>query len=152
MRKKTALSVMQRGTLGIPIGITIGTVISILVSFIWGQGSYSPCEPELVRTMGNEINAVILQTILCGLLGAAFGASSVIWGIDHWSLTKQTGIYFLIVTAAMFPMAYFMYWMEHSVKGFLSYAGIFVGLFILIWVFQYLIARNAVAKMNAKLN
>lgn len=151
MAENRMLSAFAWGALGIPVGITIGTVISILVSLVWGQGCYSPCEPELVRAMGNEINAVILQTVLCGLLGAAFGAGSVIWRMENWSLIKQTGIYFLIAAAAMLPMAYFLYWMEHSVRGFFSYTGIFVGLFVLIWLIEYAVGRRVVAKMNAKL-
>ncbi len=51
--------------------------------------------------MGNEINAVIVQTILYGILGVGFAASSVIWEIDSWSIVKQTGIYFSIISVIM---------------------------------------------------
>lgn len=152
MTEKMVISCLLRGALGIPVGIAIGNIISIVVSLIWAQGYYSPCEPELVHTMGNEINAVILQTVLCGLLGAAFGMSSMIWQIENWGVIKQTGIYFLITAAAMMPMAYFMYWMEHSIKGFLSYVAVFIIIFIVIWLAEYLIGRYLVAKMNSKLN
>lgn len=149
---RIALSGVLRGALGVPVGITIGTILSIIISFTWGQGYYTPCTPELVDTMGNEINAVILQTILCGLLGAAFGAGSVIWSLDRWSLTKQTGAYFLITAAVMLPIAYFLYWMEHSLKGLLSYGAIFAAIFIAIWVVEYAVGRCVVAKLNKKLN
>lgn len=62
----------------IRISITMGYLITILISLGWGNGYYSPCVPELISIMGNEINAVILQTILCGILGVGFAASSVI--------------------------------------------------------------------------
>ena len=32
-----------------------------------GDGSFYPVTPELIDTMKNELNAVILQTILCGI-------------------------------------------------------------------------------------
>lgn len=148
MKKK----VLFRTVLGFPIGIAIGYVITILISLVWGQGYYSPCVPELIRIMGNEIHAVILQTVLCGLLGVAFAASSVIWEMENWSLVKQTGIYFLIISVVMMPVAYFTHWMEHSVRGFLIYFGIFAAIFIAIWLIQYAIGKHTVRKMNSKLD
>lgn len=90
MKKK----VMLRLAMGFPIGITIGQTISIIISLIWAQGYYTPFVPELATAAGSEINAVILQTILCGVLGMGFSASSAIWEIEHWGISKQTGIIF----------------------------------------------------------
>ncbi len=140
-----------RGLLGFPLGIAIGYIITIIISFSSGQGYYYPCAPALVKEMGNEINAVILQTVLSGLLGASFAASSIIWEIDNWSIAKQTGIYFLITAFVMMPIAYFTNWMEHSLIGFVSYFGIFVVIFIFVWLIQYIILKNKIKKMNDKL-
>lgn len=148
MKKK----ILLRGILGLPIGIAIGYVITILTSLVWGQGYYSPCIPELIDMTGSEINAVLLQTALCGLLGISFGASSVIWDIENWSIIKQTGIYFLITAVVMMPVAYLLYWMEHSIKGFLGYLGIFAAIFIVIWLVLYLNGKHSVKKMNSRLN
>lgn len=147
MKKKAFL----RGLLGFPLGISIGYIITIFISLALAQGYYSPCVPVLVETMGNEINAVILQTILSGLLGSAFAACSVIWEMDNWSIAKQTGIYFIITALVMMPIAYFTNWMEHSVLGFLSYLGIFVLIFIIVWVAQYLAWKIKIKKINLKL-
>ena len=123
---------ITRSLLGFPIGIAIGYFITILGSLAWANGDYSPCAPELTAAMGNEINAVILQTILCGILGVGFAASSVIWEMDSWSIVKQTGIYFSIISVIMLPIAYFAYWMEHSIIGFLIYIGIFTLIFVVM--------------------
>ena len=142
---------MLRGALGFPLGIAIGYIITIFISLGWANGYYVSCAPELIAAMGNEINAVIFQTLLCGLLGVGFAASSVIWEIEHWSLVKQTGIYFAIISVLMMLIAYFSYWMEHSVIGILSYFGIFVLIFILIWTTQVVIGKYTVKKMNSNL-
>ncbi|MCI8410246.1 MAG: DUF3021 domain-containing protein [Lachnospiraceae bacterium] len=147
MKKKIIL----RGTIGIPTGITIGYLITIFSSLVLGKGYYSPCVPELVSKMGNEINAVILQTILCALIGVVFGSGSVVWEMEHWSIAKQTGIYFLISSFVMMPTAWFLRWMEHTVTSFLSYLGIYVMIFILIWLTQYLSNMHDVKKINEKL-
>ena len=147
MKKQAVL----RGMLGFPIGIAIGYILSIVFSLGWGDGGYYPCVPALEEAMGSQINAVLVQTLLSGLLGIAFSASSVIWEIDHWSIAKQTGIYFLITSLVMMPTAYINNWMEHSVAGFISYFGIFAGIFIAIWAAQYFRWKRKVDKMNEKL-
>lgn len=147
MKKKIFL----RSISGFPLGLAIGYLITIIISLIWANGYYSPCIPELIVMMGSEINAVLLQAFLCGILGMGFAASSVIWEIEDWGIVKQTGIYFLIVSIIMMPIAYVTYWMEHSLKGFISYFGIFVFVFAIVWVVQYARDRHNVQKMNEAL-
>lgn len=144
--------IILRGILGIPVGITIGYLIAIVISFIWAEGYYAPCAPDLVEAMGNEINGVILQTLLSGLLGAGFAAGSVIWEIESWSIVKQTAVYFGIVSVIMMPTAYCLYWMEHSIRGFISYFGIFALIFAVIWAIEFVIGRCMVKRMNAGLS
>lgn len=147
MKKKAFL----RGLLGFPLGVAIGYAITIAISLILADGYYSPCAPELISVTGSEIHAVLLQAVLCGILGAGFAACSVIWEMEAWGLVKQTGIYFLIVSVIMLPVAYVNYWMEHSVKGFLSYFGIFAVIFAVIWIVQYAVNKRRVGKMNENL-
>ena len=144
MKKK----MIQRGLLGFPLGIAIGFVITVIISMCIGDGSFYPVTPELIDTMKNELNAVILQTILCGILGTGFAMASVIWEIDSWSLAKQSGAYFAIACVIMFPISYFANWMPHSTAGILSYVGIFVAIFLAAWVTQYSVWKRKIKKMN----
>lgn len=148
MKKKIVL----RSILGFPIGIFIGYLITIFISLGYADGYYLPCVPELISAVGNEINAVILQALLCGIVGTGFAASSLIWEIEKWSIVKQTGIYFIIISVIMLPIAYFAYWMEHSIVGVFSYFGIFALIFAFIWVVQFTIGRHNVKKMNENLH
>lgn len=150
MKKKVFL----RGLLGFPIGLAIGYMITIAISLILADGTdgdYFPCVPELISVTGSEIGAVLLQAVLSGILGAGFGACSVIWEIETWGLVKQTGIYFLIVSVIMLPVAYVNYWMEHSLKGFFRYFGIFAAVFAGVWIVQYTVNKRRVGKMNVTL-
>ena len=144
MKKK----LICRGLLGVPIGIAIGYVITIIISAIWAGGYYAAVTPELMQTMGNEINAVILQTVLCGIMGSGFAMASVIWDIDSWSLAKQSGIYFAIACVVMFPIAYVTNWMKHSIGGVLIYVGIFAAIFVLVWTIQYFAWKRKIKKVN----
>lgn len=147
MKKKA----FQRALLGFPLGVFIGYTITILISFFIADGYYSPCVPVLVDEFGSEIGAVVFQTVLCGLLGASFAAAPLIWEKENWSMAKQTGIYFFIIAIIMFPIAYFTHWMEHSVFGFLLYAGVFAAVFVFMWVVQYCIWKNKIKGINKKI-
>lgn len=144
MKKKVIL----RGLIGVPVGIAIGFIIVVGVSIGIGDGAYHPAMPELIEAMGNELNAVILQAVLTGVIGAGFAMASVVWEMDSWSLAKQTGIYFAISSAVFLPIAYAANWMQHSVGGVLTYVAIFIGIFIVIWVSQYFVWKSRVKKMN----
>lgn len=144
MKKK----LIARGLLGFPIGIAIGFVITIIISACVGDGCFYPVTPELLDTAGSELSAVIVQTALCGVMGTGFAMASLIWEIDSWSLAKQSGIYFAIACMVMLPIAYAANWMEHSVIGFLSYAGIFIVIFLLVWLIQYLAWKGKINKLN----
>lgn len=145
MKKK----IIMRGLLGLPTGIAIGFVITLIISACIGDGSFYPVTPELIDTMGNELNAVILQTVLCAVMGVGFAAASVIWELDSWSLAKQSGIYFMIISVIMLPIAYVTNWMKHTALGVLSYVAIFVAIFIIVWLSQYLLWKRKIKKMNA---
>lgn len=144
--------ILLRGGIGIPIGITISYLFTIVGSLCWGTGAYSPCVPELTAAVGSEIYAVLLQMVLSAVLGFVCAAASVVWDIERWGIAVQTGVYFLILSVIMLPIAYVLRWMEHSVSGCLIYLGIFVALFVLIWLFSYLIGKYNVKKMNSRLN
>ena len=123
-------------------------IITLIISACIADGTFYSVTPELAERMGNELNAVILQTVLCGVLGAGFAAASVIWELDSWSLAKQSGMYFLVIGVILLPIAYVTNWMQHTVAGFLSYIGIFVGIFVAVWLSQYLCWKQRIKKIN----
>jgi len=144
MKKK----MMKRMWIGLPVGIAMGYIITLIISACIGDGAFYPVAPEFAEKMGNELNAVILQTVLCGVIGVGFAAASVIWELDSWSLAKQSGAYFLVIGIILLPIAYVANWMQHSVVGFLSYIGIFAGIFFAVWLSQYLCWKKRIEKMN----
>ncbi len=144
--------ILLRGLLGIPVGISVSFITSIIISIIIADGHYYPCVPQLIEIMGSEIGAVVFQTILTIILGVSFAISSVIWEMDNWSIAKQTGIYFVITSAILLPISYFNNWMEQSLTGALSYFGIFVVLFILVWLSRYFIMRRKINEIRKRLN
>ncbi len=140
-----------RALVGAPIGLAISTVITILISLSKGDGKYYAVVPELIADLGSEIGAVTIQALCSMLYGAAFAGASVIWDSD-WNLTKMTVVHFLICSAATFPIAYLMRWMEHSTGGVLKYFGLFVAIYVVIWISQYMKIKKNVSALNKKVN
>ena len=98
--------------------------------------------------MGNELNAVILQTVLCAIMGAGFAAAFVIWELDSEPCKAERHI-LLTISIIMLPVAYFANWMKHSLAGVLSYVGIFTAIFVVVWISQYLLWKRNIKRMNA---
>jgi len=146
--KKIAL---QRGLLGMPLGIAIGYTITIIMSLAFGDGSYQAVMPQVAEQVGSEMSAIVVQALLMALVGGTSAASSAIWEVDHWSIVKQTGIYFFLLAISLLPISYLMHWMERSLTGFLIYFGGFVVIFIIMWLSQYLIWKSKIKKVNEKL-
>lgn len=151
MMKNMKKEILKRLFLGIPFGIAIGCGITLFISAGVGDGEYYPCVPALITSVGTPLQAVVLQTVLCGALGAVSCAGSVIFSLDGWSILKQSGVYFLILSAAMMPTAYVLYWMEHSLSGAVGYFAVFVLVFLFVWLSQYIGWKVKLKKMNEKL-
>ena len=145
-------TIIVRGAIGFPLGVFVSTFITLCISLGIGDGTFYAVVPSLIETMGTELNAYLLQFILSGLLGVAFAAGSIIFEHDNWSLTKQTTLHFCLVTIAMFPVAYYSHWMEHSFIGFSLYFLIFVIIYLMFWVIQYLFWKREINRLNHSLN
>ncbi len=144
-------NILQRASLGFPLGVFIGYTITIVISFYVGHGSYSPVVPSLAQAMGSELNAVVLQYVLSGILGAGFSASSLAWEIEEWSIARRTIVHFVVSSVFMFPVAYFNRWMEPTLGGVLGYVLVFVGIYAIIWLVQYIFWMRKVREINQRL-
>ena len=135
------------------MGVCIGYLITIVLSlFFLPGGGYICAAPALISSCGSEAGAVLLQFVLCGILGAACAAGSVIWENDNWSILTQSILHFLLTSLTIFPIAYVSHWMERTPQGLLLYFGIFMTVYLCIWLMQYLIWRRRVKQINKKID
>ena len=144
--------IISRVLYSFPIGISCSVGISLFLSLLFGEGKYYPFAASLVFFTGSEVKAMLLQTMLSGILGGVFGGMSFIWEIERWSILKQTAVYFLSVSIPMMGISYLLYWMEHSLNGFLLYFLIFVMVFFVVWLFNFAIYWFKVRRINEELD
>lgn len=150
MNKELWKKAWKRVPLGMIIGLTISTVITILNS-LGGDGQYQAVVPALIEDCGSEINAVVAQALCSLLYGGIIGAASVIWETD-WSLTKMTVVHLLVISLTMLPIAYLMRWMNRTVRGVLLYVIFFLVLYAIIWIISYRRTQRQLREINKKLN
>jgi len=142
---------LQRSLLGIPLGITMGLMILIIISLVSGHGEFVAVVPEMAAEFNTELGAVTFNMMLNAILGASFAGASVIWEIEEWSIAKQTITHFIISSGTMIPVAWFGHWVERSMTGLIIYFGIFVVIFAFIWITMYFVLKNRINKINQKL-
>lgn len=139
---------ISRALIGIPIGIAIGYIMTIIASAIAGDGFHHAVMPELTVIFGGELNAVLVQLLVFILYGIVFGGSSVIWEIDNWSVLKQTLVHMVIVSVVFFPLSWFMMWIPRSFAGIAMYVAIFLVIYAAIWFSTWLLIRHSLSKIN----
>lgn len=142
---------IKRALLGFPLGIAMGHVISIIASFIFANGYYGAVHPDLIITFGNEINAVIIQTFLYGVIGFVYAGISVVWENDCWGLGKQTITVLSVYLITMIPIACVLKWIQPIFGEIMLFISFYVVIFLVIWIGFYLYNKKSVSKMNEKL-
>ena len=96
MKKKVIL----RSLIGAPIGLSISFIITLIISVIINKGEYYPVMPKLTALCGNELNAVVIQTV-CSLIYGAMPHN--FWGIAGY-IAIFFFIYFFIWFSQYFAM------------------------------------------------
>ncbi len=139
---------IKRALLGFPLGISIGYVMSVVFSAIFAGGNYGAVHPELVELYGSEINAVIIQAVLWGIIGFVFSGFSVVWELETWSYAIQTIVVFVSYIVTMTPIALFLRWINPSLSSISLFVVIFVAIFFSIWMLIHLKTKSDIKALN----
>ena len=137
---------------GLAFGIALGQLISIVISVVKGDGMFYAVVPELMSDWVTELNAVIVQAVLLGVLGTVLGAASVVWEFDSWSLTKQTVTHFCLFAVTFTVIAYVLYWIPRSVGGVIASTVVFIAIYAAIWCGSYFPYKRKVKQINDELH
>ncbi|HHX70117.1 MAG TPA: DUF3021 domain-containing protein [Gallicola sp.] len=145
MKRKLIIRII----LGFIVGAIIGNLITLLVNLGYGEKA-SIVSPHQVEAIG-KLWAIILQTILSGLLGVTGVGGIYFYDIESWSLLKSTiahSLSILIGFIVVFPV---LKWVPFTFWSCLIIAIIVSVVYALIWLIMYLIWKKEVEKMNEDL-
>lgn len=133
---------LKRALLGVPLGIAIGTTITLIIAVIMKGDMGSAHDSLAYYTRGYFISA---------LIGAVFGAASVIWDVEEWSLLRQTITYFILTIVTHLSCALAARWIPFELFAILMYIGIYIVLFAIIFVIVYSVQKKRVEQVNKAL-
>lgn len=147
MKKK----VVKAAVYGAWVGIAMSTLIPVFISLCIGDGTYYPVVPHLIPLCGSEWNAVLFQLLGCAVMGIGMAAGGCIFAVERWSLLKQTLLHFAVMSISLLPLSYLLQWMPRDVLGIVLYFGIFLAIYVLIWICKYFAMRKTIRRINDKI-
>lgn len=132
---------MKKYILSASLGVSIGTIISIITSSIFGQGTYLPLNP--LSTMGayyvehfNQPTVMLICVLTWASIGILFQLADKIFEQD-WSLLRMTATHFFITALGFTPLSILAGWFPLNLGSLLLFWLIFVLLYALLFFQNY---------------
>lgn len=139
---------LGRGAVSYCVSVTIHIVIQ-LISVYCGSATIST--PDFIARAGGEPAAALLQPLLIGLIGFAFGAGSVLFEIERWSFLKQGAAHFT-VTAAVWIIVELICFSPITPPVVLSFSVSTAISYAVTWGIRYFVWREQVRQLNKQIH
>ena len=90
----------------------------------------------------------LAQILLGGIPGALAMGSSVVYGIEKWSILRATATHFIITMGALLFGGYVLQWFGSDRTPLLIMMAISLVCYAVIWLVFYLSYRKTIQQMN----
>lgn len=147
---------VSRGVVSFALCVTVNILVLMIKTMstvkMTGDAQAMPeLVPEYAAFFDNPFMALMVQTLLCGLIGFAFGCCSVIMEIAKWSMVRQAVVHFLLTACVWVPVSIFCWGLGRYLISFISVFLSMVFTYTVVWTCQIIICRREVARINAQL-
>ncbi|HEL2145685.1 TPA: DUF3021 domain-containing protein [Streptococcus suis] len=146
---------MKKYILSASLGIAIGTIISIITSAVFGQGTYLPLNP--FSTMGayylsnfNQVTVMLICVVIWAAIGLLFQLADTIFEQD-WSLLRMTATHFGITTLGFTPLGILAGWFPVKLGALLFFWFLFVLIYALLFFLNYRKMERHIKDINGRL-
>ncbi|MBT9134348.1 MAG: hypothetical protein DDT39_01560 [Firmicutes bacterium] len=130
-----------QGLLGAPIGVFISTTIVYLSLLTIG--------PRALEALAANF---ALQYWAGIAIGFVFGAMSVVFDIDEWTLTRQSVVHFAVTVAVFLSVSSIAGWIPPAETGaLLLYVITCIIIYCGIWYAHYAYWKGKISEVNAQL-
>ena len=116
---------MKKYILSASLGVSIGTIISIITSSIFGQGTYLPLNP--LSTMGayylahfTQTTVMLICVVVWASIGLLFQLADKIYQQD-WSLLHMTTTHFFITALGLTSLGILAGWFPLNLGSLLFF-------------------------------
>ena len=146
---------MKKYILSASLGVSIGTIISIITSSIFGQGAYLPLNS--FSTMGayyvehfNQPTVMLICVLTWASIGILFQLADKIFEQD-WSLLRMTATHFCITALGLTPLGVLAGWFPLNLGSLLFFWLIFVLVYALLFFLNYRKMDRYIKDINSDL-
>lgn len=123
-------------------GIFFGAFLNVMVT----AGIVYFGEKELLD--GSLFIKNAFGMMFCGWF---FSVSSLYFEMGNLRLTQQTALHFLTVITLYSALSFGIGWIAFTAKSILSFALLFIAIYIVMWICFYLYFKNEAKKLNEDL-
>lgn len=135
------MNTLKRAVSGFVLGMAVGNLIAALTCH---PDIFSPA---LLTKAGSLSTALLLQTLLSGVIGAAGMGGTTLYEIERWPMLTANLTHFALVMAVFIPIAHFLGWTETAADTLLM-AGIMFAAHFSIFLIMCAYYRAQVREMN----
>ncbi|HEL2412212.1 TPA: DUF3021 domain-containing protein [Streptococcus suis] len=146
---------MKKYILSASLGIAIGTIISIISSAVFGQGTYLPLNP--FSTMGayyvehfNQPTVMLICVAIWAAIGILFQLADKIFEQD-WSLLRMIATHFCITALGFTPLGILAGWFPVKLGALLLFWLIFVLIYTSLFFLNYRKMERQIKDINGRL-
>ncbi len=135
---------LKDGLILAAIGFVAGFILSFAIYYFSGA-RYLGSVKEIFS------GEAVFNMFVGALQGAVAMGTTVVYGIERWSILRCTATHFVIAMGGFFTMAALQGWLDFGSGEFVFVLVITLIIYVLIWIMQYLSSRRMVRKMNEEL-
>ncbi|HEM6271395.1 TPA: DUF3021 domain-containing protein [Streptococcus suis] len=146
---------MKKYILSASLGVTIGSLISIIMAGFFGEGYYLPVNPH--STMGayylsnfNQVTVMFICVLIWAAIGILFQLADKIYQQD-WSLLRMTTTHFCITALGLTPLGISAGWFPLNLGSLLFFWLIFVLVYALLFFLNYRKMERYIKDINSGL-
>ncbi|HEL2422358.1 TPA: DUF3021 domain-containing protein [Streptococcus suis] len=146
---------MKKYILSASLGVTIGSLISIVMAGFFGEGYYLPINPH--STMGayylsnfNQVTVMLICVLIWAAIGLLFQLADKIFKQD-WSLLRMTATHFCITALGFTPLSILAGWFPVNLAGLLFFWLLFILIYALLFFINYKKMEASVQAINRHL-
>jgi hypothetical protein len=132
---------LKRAGFGFLLGMAVGNLIAVLT------GHPNIVSPALLERAGSLSNALLWQTLLSGLIGAAGMGGISLYELEDWPLLRTTLVHYAIYIVTFIFCALALGWCERPVE-FLVMAVIMLAIHFTIFLIMCARYRAQVKELN----
>ncbi|USS89858.1 DUF3021 domain-containing protein [Fructilactobacillus cliffordii] len=132
-------------------GLFTGFWLAMLFSKLNGLNRLFPSSPAFISHFDSELTATAVAGGMWMAMGIVFSLSSLIFGVERWSITKKTVLHFIVTYVLFSTLAVVSQWFPFNFAYFANFTIIFIIIYVVMWMIEMRKARQTIAEINQKL-